>query len=316
MKILIFFVAVIWSQISVLAAGYQTNIPQENFIVAKVNNRAITNLELADRYRFVIKVSKISIKNSQDKELLESRIIDKMIDEELIRQEADDLKIEATKEEVDDAIELMALRQNKNTAKFKLFFLRKKLSFDNYLKQIESEILWSKIISQILKPRVKVTEVEVREFFEQQKYDISIKKFSISEILISKGGSFGNNAASLAKKLVDELRQGADFDNIVQQFSASFSSENAGKIGWVSRNDVSPKVYEVVLKLTKNSYSNPVLLADGYHIFKLLDIKTETEITDKDFNIARNAIFIKKLETITRGHLMDIRKKSFIEVDY
>ena len=161
---------------------------------------------------------------------------------------------------------------------------------------------------------MKVTEVEIKEFFEQQKYDISVQKFSIAEILISNSGNFANNADYLAKKLVEELRNGADFDNVVQQFSSGFSSESRGVIGWVSQSDIDPRIYKSISRLVKNGYSNPILLADGYHIFKLLGAKTETKITDRDFSTARNIIFKRKLKTIARGHLMDIRKNAFVEV--
>lgn len=292
-------------------AATPAKVSQENFIIAKINKKAITNSELQDRYRFVIAVSKIKITDAQDKKLLLSQILDKMVDEELIRQEAANLKIEVSPEEMRESIDVLAMQQKKNATQFKLFFIKNRLSFDNYLQQIESEILWSKIISEALRSKVKVTEVEIKEFFEQHKFNTDVKKFLISEVLISPS----KNAGQLATKLVEELRQGADFKNIVRQFSASLTAENNGEIGWVSQSDIDHKIYAVISKLKKDGYSDPLLLADGYRIFKLLDIKTETKIADHDLNAARNAIFSRKLQTVAKGHLAELRKKAFVEVD-
>ncbi len=305
MKKLIFFLIGFF----VFSSSFATT-SQENFIVAKVNKKAITYAELLDRYRFVVVVSKIKITEAQEKKLLISQILDKMIDEELIRQEAASLKMEVTPEEMRESIDVLAMQQKKNATQFKFFFANNGLSFDNYLQQIESEILWSKIISELLRSKVKVTEVEVKEFFEQHKFNTDVKKFLIAEILIAPS----QNSEQLATKLVEELRQGADFKNIVRQFSSSLSAENNGEIGWVSQSDIDQKIYAAVSKLKKDGYSEAVKLADGYHIFKLLDAKTETHIADQDLAAARNAIFAKKLQTVAKGYSMDLRKKAFVEI--
>ncbi len=287
---------------------------QTNFIIAKINNKAITNSEVNDRYRFVISASKINVKLEEEKKLLVGQIIDKMIDEELIRQEAAKLKFEVTPAEIRDAIDVVAAQQKKNATQFKIFFINNNLSFDNYLKQVESEVLWSKIVSEVLRSKVKVTEVEVREFFEQHKFNTDVKKFFIAEILISSSGNQSENSMNLANKLAVELRQGADFKNIVRQFSGSITSENNGEIGWVSQGEIDTKIYAAISKLGKGEYSNPVSLPDGFHIFKLLDAKTESKIADQDLNAARNAIFSHKLQSAAKGYLMDLRKKAFVEI--
>lgn len=310
------FLLLLLFQNSALARYKSRSVSDNNFIIAKINNKAITNLELQDRYRFVVKIAKIKIGNKSEQKLLQSQIIDKMIDEELIRQEAQRLEITTNADEIRNAIDIAALRQKKNATQFKLFLRRHGLSFDNYISQVESDILWSKIIRHILRPKVNVTEVEIREFFEQQKYDISVRKFLISEILISNTGNMAKNSQDLAQKLLEELQEGANFENIVEQFSSGFSAENNGKIGWVDQGDIDPKIYNAITKLTKNSYSNPLLLSDGYHIFKLLDAKTESKINDKDYKKARNIITMRKLQVVANGYLMDLRKNAFVEIDF
>ncbi len=281
----------------------------QNFVIAKINNKIITISEANDRYHFVLTSSGIGVKDANEQKILRQQVVDKMIDEELIRQESQNLKLEVSPTEIRDALEIIALQRKQNTTQFKLFFTKKNLSFDNYLKQVEAEILWSKIMSEILRSKVKITDFEVKEFFEQHKFNSDIRKFLISEILINSS----TNAAQLATKLVDELRSGANFKTIVQQFSSAISAENNGEIGWVSQSDIDPKIYAAISKLLKNGYSDAVLLEDGYHIFKLLDAKTESKVSDQDLNAAKNHIFNAKLQNLAKGYLMDLRKRSFIE---
>ncbi len=303
MKKLIYILVFIFFGSNVFAAN------NSEFVVAKVNNKVITNSELLDRYKFVLFISDIKIKTESDRKILLSQILDKMIDEELIRQDAVAMRLEAAAEEVREMIDVIAAQKKKNATQFKLSITSHGLSFDNYLAQIESEILWSKIISEVLRSKVKITEVELQEFFEQHKYNTSVKQFHIAEIFIPQSP----NALQLTNKLLEELKQGADFKNIVRQFSRGTNIESDGEIGWVSQRDIDAKIYASLLKVAKGGYSDPIFLSEGYHIFKIIDIKSETSIPEQDMKAAKNYIFSRKLQSLAKGYLMNLRKKSFVE---
>ncbi len=281
------------------------------FAIAKVNNRVISFSDLEDRYSFVISESKIKVNSAEEKRLLLNQIIDKMIDEELIRQEGDKLRIELTDAEIDGVVESLAERQKKNTANLKKYFASKKLSFFAYRNQIKADLIWSQIISNSVKSRIKITDSEIKEFLEQQKLNTDITKFLIAEIFIPDE----KDAKLLATKLVAELKRGANFKTIVKQFSRSPTSEGDGEIGWVSRADIDIKIYDSISGLDKNEYSDPVFLSDGYYIFRLLDKKSVTELKENDAAEARKKIFTRELETESKSYLIDLHKNSFIEAD-
>lgn len=300
-KLAWFFLANLLLSSKLLAASQQ-----RDFIVVKINNKAITKSEIDDRYKFIALTSKITPKSDSEKKIIQSQIIDKMVDEELIRQEAKNLKIETSQKEVDEAVEIVASNQKQTPAKIKILISKNNLSYQAYLMQIESELLWSKIVSEVLRGRVKVSEVETNEFFEQAKYNTDVRRFLLSEIMIMKS----ENSDKFATKLVQELRSGADFNSVSQQFSSSLINE----IGWVSQSDIDPKIFSAISNLSKGGYSDPVLLGDGYHIFKVLDAKTESKVSERDLSAAKNIIFNRKLQNIAKGYLMDLRKKAFIEI--
>jgi peptidyl-prolyl cis-trans isomerase SurA len=281
-----------------------------DFVVAKINSKAIASSEAIDRYRFVVLTAKLSVKEAEEQKILREQVIDKMVDEELIRQDAKNLKIEASEKEITDGIELIALQRKQTPAQFKALLQRNNLSFESYSKQVETEILWSKIIAEILRSKVKVSDVEVREFFEQHKLNSDVRKFLLAEVLIS----FSENAAQLSSKLAIELKSGADFKTIVKQFSSSVIGDGSGEIGWVAQTDLDSKIYVAISKLGKGDYSDSVQLADGYHIFKLIDSRVETKIADQDLNAAKGIIFNRKLQSLAKGYLMDLRKRAFVEI--
>ncbi len=279
-------------------------------VVAKVNNRVITNFDLKDRYNFLLNFSQIKVNSAEEKNILLNQIVYKMIDEELIRQEGEALGIEVLDSEINAVIEAQSSKKGKSFSTFKAEFSQKNISFENYQKQVKADLLWSKIVSGSLRSKIKITDLEIKEFLEQQKLDTDISKYRISEIFIPAK----NDAKILAEKLYEELKNGANFEEFVKQFSQSPTSESGGEIGWVSKSDINQEIYKAISNIAKKSYSKPVFLSDGYYIFKLLDKKTVTEIKENDLNFARNRIFTKELTTEGRAYLMEIHKKSFIEV--
>jgi peptidyl-prolyl cis-trans isomerase SurA len=151
-----------------------------DFIVAKVNQKTITQNELDERYKFIISNSHLKINSTPEKTALLEQILDKMIDEEIILQAAKTLNISVGEAEINEAAEEIATHQGQNIKKIQQFFKSNNLSFSNYLRQIEAEILWSRVVSETLRPRVKVTEIEIRELLEQYKIETEVKRFLLA----------------------------------------------------------------------------------------------------------------------------------------
>lgn len=278
-------------------------------VIARINNQIITKTDLDDRYSFIILTSNLRINSPQEKQILLSRIVDKMVDEEIIRQEAQSLGIEVNDAEIGATINQNLKQSNQKVEDLKGFFAANNLSFANYEKQIMTDLLWTKIITQHLRSKVAVSDSEVKEILEQNNIDANITKFHLAEIFIPKKS---DNDRKIAEKLAEELKKGVDFDKIVQQFSSNTAQKN-GDLGWVDAKSLSKAVFDKISKLEKGQYSDPILLDGGYHIFKVLNKKTVNEIGENDLQAARNIVFINKLQVVAKSYLMDLKKKYFIE---
>lgn len=282
----------------------------QDYAVAKVNKNVITSFEVQDRYNFLVKFSQIKVNSEQEKKIVINQIIDKMIDEELIRQEGKKFNIVIAPEEIEAIVEAFAQKNKKSYKVFKSLFKKYNLSFNNFKEQIESDLIWSKIISSYLKSKIKISDQEVREFLEQNKQETKIIKFNISEIYIKKK----DDSQIFINKLYDDLLNGADFENFVKQFSQSLTSESNGEIGWVSKKDIHLEIYKSLSDLEINSYTKPIFLNDGFYIFKLHDKKIEDNVDEDLKEYAKKRIFIQMLDVESKSYLINLRKKSFIEV--
>lgn len=286
-------------------------------VVAKVNNHIITNIDLLDRYQFALAASEITANSEQEKSSLLNQILQKMIDEELRIYAAQDLEITLTQTELDKAVEDVVARQDKTLEQFKKFFSNNNLSYKNYLRQLQSQLLWIKIINRIIAPKIKITDVEIKELLELKKIKTDILKLSIAEIYLPFDYEIDNknlDTKLLASKLADEIRKGKNFKKIVEQFSRSPTAEFGGEIGWVGQGDIDAQIYNLISKIKIGEITDPIARSDGYHIFKLVDKKNISNLSDDDIKEVKNIIFNKKIQTAAKSYLMELHKKSFIEI--
>jgi len=120
----------------------------------------------------------------------------------------------------------------------------------------------------------------------------------------------------LSDSLYNALKNGADFSKMAGEFSNDeTSSGNDGMLGWYSANDLSAEFVDGIRGLNTGEYSEPVQSQFGYHVLKVLDIKSSRPLDfEEDYNdieaIAKRFKTQKELE----NWLNDARDRYFIEV--
>lgn len=282
----------------------------ENFIYIKVNQNAITYQEVLERTKLALALAKIEKLTSQDQYLEFRQITQKIIEEEIIKQEGRKFNIVASFEEIEQGIEIFQIKQNKTPEQFQKFLKKNQLSYESLKSKIEAEIVWSKIINQLLKPRVVVSEIEIREFLEQKEIEIESKEYLLNQIVISNS----EKSKQIVNKLYEELERGASFEDLVDQFSNSLSFETHDSKTWLSKSDLNINIYSAISNLAKGQYSKPLKIDDKYLVVRLVDIRRKKEISKKNREFAFQYIFNKKLETKAKGYIKSLERQSFVEI--
>jgi peptidyl-prolyl cis-trans isomerase SurA len=74
-----------------------------------------------------------------------------------------------------------------------------------------------------------------------------------------------------AERLFEQMKQGAQFPALAQQFSQSATAAVGGDIGWVSPDQLGGEVGEAVRRLSPGEVSPPFRAAGGYYIVYVVD---------------------------------------------
>jgi peptidyl-prolyl cis-trans isomerase SurA len=79
-----------------------------------------------------------------------------------------------------------------------------------------------------------------------------------------------------AQRLIEQLRNGADFKNIAALNSNASTAAEGGDLGWRSSNQLPSMFTQIIPKLSKGEIADAIVNSSGYHIVKLLDVQGES----------------------------------------
>lgn len=171
------------------------------------------------------------------------------------------------------------------------------------LKFFENNLLIQALISR--SPASKpVTDKELRKVYDKQIGNADPKEFKARHILVKEEAK--------AKKLIEELNDGADFEELAKKESTGPSGKNGGDLGWFSSAQMVPAFSKATAKLKKGTHTQkPVKTQFGFHIIKLEDSRTRElpkfeDVKDQITPLVQN----KRLQE----YVVKLRSKAKIEV--
>lgn len=290
------FLFITFLTLNLTSIGYASSVG----IVATVGDQAISSSDVEDRMKLATFASGLPITPETTEKLL-PQILQLLIDEQLYRQHASQLKIEIEKDEMDRALANLAKQNNLPPAQLEGFLEEHGVPMRALKHQVEAEILWQKIILNKIRPKILITDREVDEGIEYiSQHESSAGEVSLSEITIPVSSPQDENSvAELTKKLVKEIRDGADFASVARQFSRSTTATSGGTIGWISQNQLSPDIFNAIRNLDKGMVSDPVRTPDGYHIFRLDDRRAVIKAASGDAEYGIRQAFVEFPPSIT-----------------
>ena len=262
--------------IFMISSVIQTSVSYEIKIVAKVNNEIITSIDLENRLKMALELSNLP-NNNEIKEKLKPRVLDSLINETLKIQEANRLGVFVSNQEVNNQLnrleERLKIKKNSLLKNYK----QKDIPEITIINQIRSQLLWQKIIFNVIAKNVIVPEEKILE-----EYDLILKKsgeteYNISEIFIS-----SDNIE--AEERINSIYVRANNQNFIllaEQFSDGVAFSGNIQNNWARESILDDEIKEQASSLNIGEISKPIKSDKGYHII-LLNDKRQTKKINPD----------------------------------
>ena len=272
-------------------------VVEENVILRSDLDRAVNNV-----------VQQLKVRGTQipPKSILDKQVLERLIEQELQIQKADQAGIRISEAEIDTALSRVAAQNELSLQQMQMAIENDGINFADFRNDMRKEIKAEKIRNGLANQNVKVSENEIDLFLADN--EMSESEVRLGHILIAVGAQADTKRVEAAKKKVNEiyqkLEQGADFSELAIKNSAGQKALEGGDLGWRVSNEL-PTLFADQLKAMKvGEYTHPVRSASGFHIIKLTDIREQTAKLITQYH-ARH-IVISNSELVTPSQGMEI----------
>jgi foldase protein PrsA len=218
---------------------------------------------------------------------LESRygkdVLRDMIDQKVIKEMAAKYKIKVSEDDVEREYRILQTTYSSPSE-------NKKTTEKKWKEHIRNSLIQEEILTR----DVKVSEKEMKAYFEENKELFTIPTaYHLSHIIVK--------SSNEAEKAIKELSQGSSFSALAMEKSIEeFSANEGGDIGYIMEGEERyPSEYlKAAKKLKKGGLSEPIKVEQGYAIVKLEGKIEEQKYTFKDVKQQiRREIALEQMKT-------------------
>jgi peptidyl-prolyl cis-trans isomerase SurA len=240
-------------------------------IAAVVNDQVISVDDLASRIKMVMLSANLG-DTPEVRERIAGQVLRTMIDEKLELEEAKHQDIAATDDEIDKAVASIAKQNNMSVDQLDDVLRSHGIDRSALIDQLKASIVWVKLVRQRAEDSIPVSDEEIDDTLKRLKQNEHEPQSRVAEIFLAVDNPQQDERVhQLALRLIDEMKQGARFSAIAQQFSQSPTAAVGGDLGWISPAELAPELAKAVDQMRPGELSPPIRTPAGYYLMLVLD---------------------------------------------
>lgn len=287
-------------------------------VVAVVNQEVITWSDLYKAMEFEASDKMQELSPDEKRRIFkenEGIFLDSLIDVKLQLQAAKQAGIEATREDVNDAISEIKKKYSIDDPTFKESLKKEGFTVDEYKKKLEEQIMLSRIVAQQVKTKIVVSDKDLEKYMIENKVFLADGEgYKIRQIFFKK--PVGNDRKIVEEKageILVQLKAGDDFASLAQKYSEDPSRKTGGDLGFIKKSQMAKEFLDVVSQMKVGDVSQPFWTDRGLHIIKLED-KTEKQSEVELKESIRNKLLEKQFSEKYKGWVRGLRENAYIEI--
>ena len=283
----------------------------EIFIVAKINEEIITNLDLEFEKRYLVSLNPNL--NKLDKKRITEYAKNSLINERVKKIEINRVtKITSNETLLSKVItDIYSSIGISSLNEFESYLSKNNVDLEKVKEKILIEIAWNNLIVKIFKNEIEVNKdlmLKELEKFNKQKVD----NLLLSEII------FTINDKKELKLKYQEIEKSINqigFEETARIYSLSDSKKSGGNLGWIYKNQLSKEIKDEIDKIKIGDFTKPIISSGGFLILKLNDMKSENIEIDKDAQLKKMIEFEKERQFTRFSTLYYKRIYNSTEID-
>ncbi|WP_262287785.1 peptidylprolyl isomerase SurA [Pantoea sp. Marseille-Q5743] len=251
-------------------------------VAAVVNNGVVLESDVDGMMSTVKSQAQQAGQQLPDDKTLRHQILERQIMDNIILQMGEKAGVEISDQQLDQAIQNIAAQN-----RMSLDQLRSRLAYDGmnygtYRSQIRKEMLSAEVRNNEVRRRVTILPQEVDTLATQiGSQNSQGTELNVSHILLplpeNPTQQQVDEQETLAKQLVGELKNGADFGKMAVTYSADSQALKGGNMGWGKIEELPTLFAQALATAKKGDIVGPVRSGVGFHILKVNDLRGESK---------------------------------------
>ena len=302
-------------------------------ILVKVNGEIFTKSDLEQRQVAALRQKgqaidlKSDLSNAQLRTALDEitpQIMVDAVDEMLVVQRGKELGYRLGDDQFKSVLDNIK-KENKmeSEEQFQAALKAENMTLADLRRNLERQMIQQRVQQNEVLGKIGVTDDEARRYYEAHMNEFTTPpSVTLREILVTVStDAKGLNVAAdeAAKERAEEIRKrvtsgGESFEKLAGEVSDSPSKANAGLIGPLSVNDISPELRKLIESMKPGDVAELVRTSRGYQILKLEAITpTQTLPLDQAREQISERVFTDKRRAEFQKYLQKLRTQAIIE---
>ncbi len=292
-------------------------------IVAIVNEDIITLSELEEfRKSLYPRQPKANDWLREELELSDVRrhVLNALIEERLIDQEATRQNIVVTQKTLEDALESLRQERGLSQPQLEIALKAQGLTYEEYRGRVERGLKRTRLVNRTVKSEIEIREEDLRVYYQTHIKDYMAEEtIRISHILLPLSSNPTKDeeaeTSSIAKEMLNRAEKGEDLAEVARQYSHRIPGVQGGDIGYFKSGEMIPAIEKRALSLKVGEMAGPILTAKGVFLIRVTDKKGGKPIPFAEIKkTVEKDYYRNEVDRQYRRWVKKLKERSFIEV--
>jgi parvulin-like peptidyl-prolyl isomerase len=288
-------------------------------IVAIVNDDVITLSTYKEYYDYVVQMLKSQTKGEEFEtqfNRIKGELLNEMITDVLLLQTAKKKQLNVS-EQLKAYLENLKKQNNiESEEQFRAVLRQQGMDYDQFIKQLEENILRQAVVAYEVDRSIVVEESEVINYYKQHPEEfIEPAEYKIRAIYLSTEGRNGDELEAKKKVISEKLSAGEDFSAVAGQDSDSPMKENQGDLGTFKHGELDKALEQAVVILNVGEVTPWIEARNGWYVLKLEEKKDSRPLTlEESKKKIEEQLFAEKRGKKLQEFLKQIKEQSYIKI--
>lgn len=303
-------------------------------VVAVVNGKLITLFDVnAQVGELIRRTQGVTFKPDDPRYAqLQQQVLDSMINDILIEQEAARLKINVSITELDTQINEIKKKNHLTQHQFEMELAKEGMTLKQFRDKLRKDTIKKRLVGYMVHRKVHVSAQEIRDFYEKNKGNLPTQQSLSGPVVLGRIGFIMVPTMKAATSLRAKIVSGSlTFAEAAKRYSIGPGRDRGGNLGDVQLKDLAPPLREALSAIPAGQVTKPVMLDGKAVLLTMRDAKQPAPVPkptapaeakaagdDPAFDAVKgkieNLLYKQKFEKFFQEYTDNLRSKAVLEV--